>query len=452
MSDGGNSLVAERVDSTTWFSGIGIAESVDMIVTGVEDGSWVDGVLGGVGTVAESAVWVLDPVGALVTAGFGWCVEHIEPLSQALDWLAGDPDQVAANAQTWHNVAVEHAGIADLYNRAVAHQIQDWDGPAATAYRHQANETLNLLVGLTRAAEGMKAIVAMSGSVVALVRTLVRDLIGELVSILLARLPLWTAETVGTLGIAAPYVVAQVTALVAKWGARITRLLRALTASLRNLMPALHGLDEAIGAITAVLVRRGGGLPHSGSPAPEIRWGGAGYADTPQTARAGELYEKIRARTDDVDSIADLLGIPRYIVERVKNHVFVETHDVPVDGQVVHGRFAPMAHIADWWDKAAADKLPFSKEVFLKRLLVHEYVESHLMAAGMPYVSLDVRAATDSLDPVLFGAHHLAPRESALMSMFGHWATLGKQVPDIAMADDLSNIEEILQIVLREMP
>ncbi|MBV1852022.1 hypothetical protein [Catellatospora tritici] len=104
MGEVGAPLIAERVDSTTWYSGVGIAETVDMIV--VEAGSWVDGVLGGVGTVAETAVWVLDPLGALVTAGFGWCVEHVEPLSQTLDWLAGDPDQISANAQTWHNLAV----------------------------------------------------------------------------------------------------------------------------------------------------------------------------------------------------------------------------------------------------------------------------------------------------------------------------------------------------------
>ncbi|MBV1852021.1 hypothetical protein [Catellatospora tritici] len=299
----------------------------------------------------------------------------------------------------------------------------------------------------------MKAIVAMSGALVTLVRTLVRDLIGELVSILLARLPLWTAEALGTMGIAAPYVVAQVTALVAKWAARITRLLRALTASVRNLMPAVRGLDEAIEAIRGVLARRGGGVPHSVTDAatPEIRWGGAGYVDTPQSAAAADQYAKIRARTDDVDNIAELLEVPRYIVERVKNHVFLTKHDVPAGDEVVHGFFAPMDHIGTWWTQAADDLLPWSDEIALKRLLVHEFVESHLMEAGMPYISLDSRASTDSLDPVFYGAHHLAPMEAFRMPMFGHWPTLGKAIPDVAMADDLSNIEDILEIVLKEI-
>lgn len=270
-----NPLVAARVDSTTWYSGIGIAETLDMLIGGVKSGSWIDGTLGGVGTATEGAVWVLDPIGALVAAGFGWVVEHVQPLSDALDWLAGDPDQVAANAQTWRNVAVEQDDIADLYVRAVRGQIPDWHGPAAAAYRGQAAETFELSIGLAKASEAMSVIVGMTGSLVSLVRTLVRDLIGELVSILIARIPLWTLETAGTFGIAAPYVEAQVAALVAKWGARITRLLRALTTSLRNLVPALRRLDEVIETIAAVLRKRGLS-GDKGSSTPELytpwRW------------------------------------------------------------------------------------------------------------------------------------------------------------------------------------
>lgn len=138
MSQPNNPLIADRVDSTTWYSGVGIAETIDMTVDGIRNGSWIDVGLGGIGAVAETAVWVLDPVGALVAAGFGYAVEHIKPLSDVLDWLAGDPDQVAANAGTWRNVGVEHEDVADQYVRAVRHQIADWEGPASDAYRHQA--------------------------------------------------------------------------------------------------------------------------------------------------------------------------------------------------------------------------------------------------------------------------------------------------------------------------
>ncbi|MDT5026828.1 MAG: hypothetical protein QOE61_3254 [Micromonosporaceae bacterium] len=215
MTAPANQLIAGRVDSTTWYSGVGLIESVDMLIGGVRNQSWVDQTLGGVGTVAETAVWALDPVGALVTAGFGWTVEHVEPLSAALDWLAGDPDQVAANAQTWHNVAAEQAALGADYGSAVRDQLPNWSGPAATAYRDQAGRTLELVTAMSRACDGIAVIVGASGSLVSMVRTLVRDLIGELISILLVRLPLWTAETVGTLGAGTLWVVGHVTALVA---------------------------------------------------------------------------------------------------------------------------------------------------------------------------------------------------------------------------------------------
>ncbi|MDG4833396.1 papain-like cysteine protease family protein [Solwaraspora sp. WMMD1047] len=251
-----NPLIAERVDSTTWYSGIGILETLDMTLDGINSQSWVDVSLGAVSTAAETAVWVVDPVGALVAAGFGFAVEHIKPLSDALDWLAGDPDQVDANAQTWRNVAKSHGTTVDLYVKAKLTEMPDWWGRAADAYRFRADQDVDLVRGLARAADGMASMVAITGSLVATARTLVRDLIAECVSVLLVRLPLWTAEEVLTLGIATPYVGSQISALVAKWAARIARVLRAVIRSLDNLSPLARQLDEIVGHIANLLRRR----------------------------------------------------------------------------------------------------------------------------------------------------------------------------------------------------
>lgn len=40
-------------------------------------------------------------------AGAGWLIEHVQPLQDALDMLAGDPTLVEAHAMTWDNVANE---------------------------------------------------------------------------------------------------------------------------------------------------------------------------------------------------------------------------------------------------------------------------------------------------------------------------------------------------------
>jgi hypothetical protein len=53
----------------------------------------------------DTLAFVPDPVGALLQSGVAWLIEHVKPLSQALDGLAGDPAQIRAYAQTWRNVA-----------------------------------------------------------------------------------------------------------------------------------------------------------------------------------------------------------------------------------------------------------------------------------------------------------------------------------------------------------
>lgn len=61
---------------------------------GVKNGSWVDGTLGVVGASRDGLAPMTDPVGALLQYGVAWIIEHVKPLSEALDWLAGDPVQI----------------------------------------------------------------------------------------------------------------------------------------------------------------------------------------------------------------------------------------------------------------------------------------------------------------------------------------------------------------------
>jgi hypothetical protein len=92
-----NPLVAQRQDSTTGVSGIGIAESAVDLYKGIESGSWSEIALSAAGAGLEALSMVMDPVGTLVSYAVSWLMEHVKPLSDALDWLAGDPDQISAS-------------------------------------------------------------------------------------------------------------------------------------------------------------------------------------------------------------------------------------------------------------------------------------------------------------------------------------------------------------------
>ncbi|MET7959029.1 WXG100 family type VII secretion target [Micromonospora zamorensis] len=246
-------LIAARQDSTTAFSGVFIAEDIDAVMAGYTSGGWIDVAIGGVATSMDALAFVTDPLGQLVAWGVGWLIEHVKPLSDALDELAGDPDQITAYAQTWRNVAKAAAEAGTNFNAMVGSQIAGWSGVAADAYRRNSDRQVAAMNALTKAADAIAEITTGAGLLVAMVRGLVRDLIAEFVSVLAVRLWEWLAEAGLTLGLATPWVITQVTALAGKWIARITRLLDGLIESLRRLAPILRRLEQLIADLKALV-------------------------------------------------------------------------------------------------------------------------------------------------------------------------------------------------------
>jgi hypothetical protein len=297
MSVAPNPLIAQRVDTTTAWSGIFLAEDIEGIVSGFESGSWIEVGIGGFAASMDVLALVLDPLGQLVAWGVAWLMEHVKPLSDALDALAGDPDQITAFAQTWHNVANAVGGAAEELRGAVDRETMQWLGATADAYRNHAGEQQAAMIALKDAADAIGSIVEGAGLVVALVRGLVRDLIAEFVGVLAVRIWVWLAEEACTLGLATPLVIAQVSSLVAKWVGRIAHLLSGLVKSIKRLMPILRRLDEIIQKLTELLRRlrraatsgpsgpRGG--PQGGPGRPPIPDGPSGGGPGPGSTPGG---------------------------------------------------------------------------------------------------------------------------------------------------------------------
>ena len=248
----GNPLVAAPVDAgpSAW-AGVWILEDIELIHQGVINGSWIDGTLGVVSAGLDALALVSDPVGALLQYGIAWLIEHVKPLSEALNWLAGDPAQITAHAQTWRNVAASLRDEAASLARAVDIDLESWGGSAGPAYRTWATEQRQAVTGLAQGAEAMAAITEGTAGLVAAVRLLVRDAIAACVS----RLIVYAAELVATAGLATPLVVEQVTTLVAAWAARIARLLRGLLNSLRQIIPNIRRLADLIEQLKQALNR-----------------------------------------------------------------------------------------------------------------------------------------------------------------------------------------------------
>ncbi|MER7992970.1 WXG100 family type VII secretion target [Micromonospora chalcea] len=380
-----NPLVAAAADSgpSPW-AGVWICEDIELIAQGVRTGSWIDGSLGVVSAGLDALALVSDPAGVLLQYGIAWLIEHVKPLSEALDWLAGDPAEITAHAQTWRNVAASlREDAADLAH-AVRTEVAGWTGAAATGYRRWASEQQQAITGLAQGAEAMAAITEGAAGLVAAVRLLVRDAIAACVS----RLIVYAAELVATAGLATPLVVEQVTTTVASWAARIGRLLRGLLASLRRLMPEMRRLGGLIEKLKEALSR----LTRSTPERPHAPLDGVhgGHTTRPRNLSdydrqenwAKDAYEAIR-RHDDAGLIAHKLadaprldgsrGFSPVEVEQIRRHIFFEEH--PMDdyaGGIVRQRYDPSAPMAEAWLRLRrGDPLPEDL-----KLLEHELAES----------------------------------------------------------------------------
>jgi uncharacterized protein YukE len=293
-----NPLVAASVggQKDAW-AGVWIAEDIDLIAQGVRNGSWIDGTLGVVGAGLDALAIISDPVGALLQYGVAWMIEHIRPLSEALDWLAGDPAQISAQAQTWRNVAADLRTDVDSLVRAARFDLTEWTGAAADAYRCWATQQHQSVDALAKAAEAMAAITEGAGFLIAAVRILVRDAIATLVS----RLIVYAAEEVGSLGLATPLVVEQVSTLIASWAAKIARWLKSLIGSLRALAGESRALERLIEALKKILSRlhrrRAEPAVPEGPKEPPKKIGGPSDFD-PQELR-GVSSDDVRARIPD---------------------------------------------------------------------------------------------------------------------------------------------------------
>jgi hypothetical protein len=287
-----NPLVAgASTGQPTPWAGAWIAEDVDAVVSGVSSGSWIDAALGTIGGGLDALAFVSDPIGGLLQYGIAWLIEHVKPLSEALDWLAGDPSQIAAQAATWRNIAGDLRADSDELLRSVRWDVSEWTGAASDAYRNYASARSQSLLALSRAGDAMALMVEGAGVLIGTVRILVRDAVATVVS----RLIVYTGELLATAGLATPVVAEQVSTLCASWAAKISRWLTGLISSLRRLGELMTRLGRSIRELAG---RREGAF------------GGYTGKEGESAARQGEApqgAESVRYHEADVDSVASHL-------------------------------------------------------------------------------------------------------------------------------------------------
>ncbi len=298
-----NPLVAEKHDSTTWHTGLTLIDDASSVYSGIESGSWIEGGIGALGAGLDLLTMAMNPVGTLISYGLNWLIEHVKPLQDALNHLAGDADQIAAYAQTWKNVGAAVAKAAGDLNVSVIQDTANWTGAAADTYRANIIDKVHHLDAATKCANAIGTVVQVVGVITGAVRALVRDMVTQAIGDFIQD----ALEEVFSLGLGTPVVVAQVVTQVAQWMEKISATIKKLINSVKALRPLMSKLEEIFAAVKKAMNALHGHLneePHvrnadgthvsAADDVPKGHEAGPGdHGTTPQHAHDDGLYSRV---------------------------------------------------------------------------------------------------------------------------------------------------------------
>ncbi len=162
--------------------------------------------------------------------------------------------------------------------------------------------------------------------------------------------------------------------------------------------------------------------------------------------------------------------MPPKVIVKVKEHIFLKEHELEVANYVTQtirrekGNFAPLEDIAESWMNAMNKSMQAEEFVDelanFRQFIAHEYVEAGLMDDGLPYMNPHSWREHPNYGwgnyPMPgdkgYGAHNLAPNPNPRRSSFGHWEKdLGKSSEGLSLAENLSNLDEVLEEIRKRI-
>lgn len=180
--------VFTQIDKENWAKGTGyVNDAWDLYLEITDKSKQNYGAMAGhiASFGVNSASAVADPVAALGNWAASWALEHVKPLKLMLDGLAGNPEMVKASALTWKNIGNELKRLGRHYTAAVDAGTGGWYGEAGEAYREKTARNLIHAMEVTGTlALTMSVVVGSLGEIVNMVRSAVRDMVGEAVGML----------------------------------------------------------------------------------------------------------------------------------------------------------------------------------------------------------------------------------------------------------------------------
>jgi hypothetical protein len=237
-----DTLIASEADITSEnaayhsaATGLSPAENGVELVSKIQQGQWIDASIAGLGLALDAGSFLVDPFSTVLSWGLEWLMEQLDPLKEALDWLAGDPQLIETHALTWDNMSTELFGAGEDLITRLNEDLGGWQGEDADAYRGMLAGNAEIAAVLSGTAAAMAAATRGAGSLVTMVREFVRGFIADCV----AKVVVWAAEAYFSAGLGAPIIASQVVAAVVKWVGRIFGWLMGLVTSIQSLRALL---------------------------------------------------------------------------------------------------------------------------------------------------------------------------------------------------------------------
>jgi uncharacterized protein YukE len=192
----------------TW-AGTGIFEAYHGAIQtiGDESASETDHVLGvafdSIGALSATVAAVLDPLATLAAAGVGWLLEHLSFLREPLDRLMGDKDAIQANVEATTRLAVQLRQLSDDHRTQLG-DTNGWTGMSSEAFKASMDRMGHELDALADAVRTKAKVVGVTGTLVIILRDIVRDAIAQFVGTLISGALQALALLVPTFGASVP--------------------------------------------------------------------------------------------------------------------------------------------------------------------------------------------------------------------------------------------------------
>ena len=211
--------------------------------------SALDATLNTIAVAADLVDAAVNPIKTGVSWAVNWIISHIAPLPDMLQQFTGDPEKVEAAALTWERIGDQWTQAAAELEAAVAAGLDAQVCRTLSAYKVQIGSVIETFRSLGDACRIVATCLNILSAMVKIVYDLTREAIGDLIGTFVQSV--W--EAVGTVGLATPAIVAQISATVSKWVTRITT----------KGKQVLNGFQEALKSFTkldGVLEKLGGAL------------------------------------------------------------------------------------------------------------------------------------------------------------------------------------------------